>query len=162
MKKILLFLLAVSLSYAMEFSPKKLADIELKGISKNISYKTNEQRDKQIGDMWVKFLDKASIYNKSTDGKIYVVYTNTKANSFDYFIGIKSNDSIDGLASTNLKASNYQHTALKYNQNSDMSAIWKEIKNKNPNSDKRQDIEVYDMNELTNNSYTIDIYLSVK
>jgi predicted transcriptional regulator YdeE len=43
-----------------------------------------------------------------------------------------------------------------------MSAIWKEIKNKNPNSDKRQDIEVYDMNELTNNSYTIDIYLSVK
>ena len=165
MIKILIFITLFSFANAIEFNFKQTAldEFNLKGFSSNIVYKTKEDRDNQIAKLWEKILSSNDFsVKKSKDKKLYVVYTNYKKNSFDCFIGIKSDKKIDSFQEKKIKDSKYQRGILKYEQNLNMSEIWDEIQKKKINRNFKTDIEEYRLFDLSKSKYDVTIYLSSK
>jgi len=165
MKNLILFLILITFSFSMEFDFKKtsLDKFEIKGFDAKIVYKNKIDRDLQIGKLWDKFLSSKDFdVDKSTDKKLYVVYSNYKANSFDCFIGIKSEKNILNSKLKIVPKSNYLNTIIKYRKNMNLSEVWDHMQKEKINRDFKVDIEQYDMQDLKKSSYFINIYLSTK
>lgn len=165
MIKILIFLILYTFSNAIEFNFKQTAldEFEVKGFGTAIVYKTKEDRDNQIAKLWEKLFSSNDFsVKKSKDKKLYVVYTNYKKNSFDCFIGIKSDKQIDSFQEKKIQNSKYQRGILKYEQSLNMSEIWDEIQKEKINRNFKTDIEEYRLFDLTKNKYDVTIYLSTK
>lgn len=165
MLKILIFLILFTFSNALEFNFKQTAldEFEVKGFSAAIVYKTKEDRDNQIAKLWEKMFSSNDFsVKKSKNKKLYVIYTNYKKNSFDCFIGIKSDLKIKNFESKLIKDSKYQRGILKYEQNLNMSDIWDEIQKEKVNRNFKTDIEEYKLFDLSKSKYDVTIYLSSK
>ena len=165
MIKILIFIALFTFSNALEFNfkPTSLNEFTIKGFNKNIVYKTKEDRDNQIGKLWEKIFSSNDFsIKKSKDKKLYVIYTQYKKNSFNCFIGIKSNQKINNFQEKTIKESKYQRGILKYKQSIKMSDIWDEIQKEKVNRNFQVDIEEYSLFDLTKDNYDVTIYLSSK
>lgn len=164
-KKIILFLSLISFVFAIELDFKKTALDEFKiyGYSSKIIYKNKTDRDIQIARLWDRFLNSKDLkIGRNENKKIYVVYSNYKANSFDCFIGLKSKENILNSKEKTIPKSKYQKSILNYKKNMDMSTIWDDIQKKKLDRDFKADIEEYDLLDLQKESYFVNIYLSRK
>lgn len=165
MKKLFILTLLVSFAFSAKFDFKDslLPEFQLQGLSSYIVYKDKEHRDLQIARLWEKFLSSRDFNSKkSTDKKLYVVYTNYKANSFECFIGIKSKDHIFDSELKIIPKSNYKKTILEYKKGMNISDIWDEMQEKKINRDFKTDIEQYDIKDIAKDKQFISIYLSTK
>lgn len=165
MKKLLLLSLSFALAFSIELDFKKTAldKFELQGFSTHVVYKNKEHRDLQIARLWEKFLTSRDFdVNKSTDKKLYVVYTNYQKNAFDCFIGIQSKQEIFDSELKIVPKSNYQKAILAYEKNMKISDIWDEMQEKKIERDFKTDIEQYEMSSLLKEKQFINIYLSTK
>ena len=163
MKNVILLMLLVSFSIAIEFdfTKRNLDKFNLHGLSSNIIYKNKSDRDKQIEKLWDKFLN-SKFYDLKTseDKKIYVVYSNYKSNSFDCFIGIKAKKKLSQSVQKMIPRSNYFTTILKYTKDMDMTTTWDEIQKQKLKRNYKFDIEQYSIMDLQKSKYFINIYLS--
>lgn len=165
MKKLVLFLTLVSLSWAieMDFKEAKLNNFELQGYKSNIIYKDKEERNEKIAKLWEKFLTSSfSILNKSIDGELYVIYSDYKKNAFNCFIGIKLKEKVKKFETKMIKKSAYQQTILKYKTGMKLDSVWDKIQKLKIKRNFKTDIERHKIDDILKDKYNINIYLSSK
>lgn len=165
MKKIVLLLALIVSMNAIEidFNKTALDEFEIQGFKEKIVFKTKEERDTKIAQLWEKFFSsKEFSFKKSSNKKLYVTYFNYKQNSFDCFIGIKSKEEIKNFEKKEIKESKYQRGILKYEPTLNISKVWDEILKQKINRDFKIDMEEYNLIDLTKRKYEVTIYLSTK
>lgn len=165
MKKlfVLVFLVSFAFSAKFDFKDALLPEFQIKGFFSHIVYKDKEHRDMQIARLWEKFLSSRDFNEKnSLDKKIYVVYSNYKANAFNCFIGIKTKSHIFDSELKIIPKSNYKKTILNYEKGMNVSDIWDEMQKEKINRNFKTDIEQYDMKDIIKDKQFIKIYLSTK
>ncbi len=163
-KKVVLFILCSNFVFATEFNFKdvSLDEFKIYGISKNIEYKSKEHRDILILGLWEEFFNsKAFVKSKSKD-VLMVIYTGYKKNSFDCFIGVKSQREILGVDEKIVKKTKFNKTSIAYNKEIKMNQLWDEINKMKIKRDFKMDIEEYLISDLIKPSYNFNVYLSKK
>ena len=165
MKKLLILICFCIFAYGNEYTFKEvvLDELELQGISSEITFKSKTNRDLKMAQQWANLM-KLNDYKTSniSDNRIYAIYTNQKKDSFNYFVGFKSKIENKELKKIKVNSSTYQNTVIDFNENSNMSDIWDNISSQKLKRDFKTDIEIYNVKDLSKKSYKIDIYLSSK
>ena len=158
-------LLCINFVFALNFDfvQAKLDKFTIQGFEKKIVYKNKHHRDEQIAKLWEKFLTSKTLNLKlAEDDKIYVFYTNYKANSFDCFIGIESKIDINNFEKRVIKKSSYKKAIIKYSNKINMSELWDDIQKQKIKRDFKQDLEIYNVNDISKRTFFLNIYLSIK
>ena len=154
-------LVSYSIAIDFNFKEKNLDKFDIQGFSSKVIYKNKIDRDRQIGNLWDKFLNsKLFDLKKSEDKKLYVVYSNYKSNSFDCFIGIKPKGKLLKSEQKMIPKSDYFTTTLNYKKDMNMSSTWDDILKQKLKRNYKLDIEQYAIIDLQKNNYLINIYLS--
>ena len=165
MKKLILLFLTVTLGFSLElkFSDTAMPEFKLYGMTANVTYKTKEERNTKIAQLWENFLSSKFLdLKQSEDKKLYVVYTNYKSNAFDCFIGIKSIKPLNRFDSKRVAASKYSTALIDYTNNLNIESIWDDINQQKIKRNFKTDIETYQIDDLAKKRYFIKIFLSKK
>lgn len=165
MKICLSILFCINFAFALNFDfvQAKLDKFTIQGYGERIVYKSKNHRDEQIAKLWERFLTSKDLNTKlSKDKKIYVFYTNYKANAFDCFIGLKSEININNFEERVIKKASYKKSNIQYSSSMNMSELWDDIQKQKIKRDFKQDLEVYNISDISKKSFSLDIYLSTK
>lgn len=160
-KIVVLVLFFINFAFAtnLKFEELKLDSFKISGISSKITNKNKKERNKQILELWSKFLSSKSLSYKENK-KLYVLYYNYKINSFECFIGIKENKTIQGFKTKEIKASKYFKTSFSYKETSVLNKAWDNIEKKKLDRTYKIDFEEYNLFDIIKNKFDVNIYLS--
>ncbi len=164
MKKLILLILCANFVFAaqLNFKDVTLDEFELYGVSKKIGFKSKEQRDMLIVNLWEEFFNSKAFRNAKNDDKVIVVYSNYQRNTFDCFIGLKTEAKIPGVRAMLIPKTNFNKTTITYTKSLDLDKLWSDINKIRIKRDFKMDMEEYLISDLMKPSYKFNIYLSKK